>query len=269
MPHSIAIIEDENILREVLVQKFTSEGFTVHAAADGAAGLSLIREKHPDIVLLDIVMPILNGYDVLTALQADKQAMPPVIIISNSGQGVEVDKAASLGARDFVIKAKITPEEVVTKVRALLRLPVAQATEPSTPHAVAAPVVDANGVRILLVEDDQFLRELMTTKLKREGFDVHVAVDGREGLQMIQTVKPDIVLLDVILPGLDGFNVLQQVRASGDQIVSQVPIVLLSNLGQDSDVQKGKALGANDYLIKSNLTIDEIIKKIHRFMPEK
>ncbi|MEK7631257.1 MAG: response regulator [Patescibacteria group bacterium] len=268
MPYSIAIIEDETILRDVLVSKFTSEGFTVRSAADGAAGLELLRTQQHDVVLLDIVMPVLNGYDVLTALRAENKPLPPIIIISNSGQGVEIDKAASLGARDYIIKAKITPEEVVTKVRQVLRLPEAPAAPTPTPSAAVNPsVVDANGVRILLVEDDQFLRELMTTKLKREGFDVHVAVDGREGLLKIQTVKPDIVLLDVILPGLDGFNVLQQVRASGDNVVSQVPIVLLSNLGQDSDVQKGKSLGANDYLIKSNLTIDEIIKKIHRFLP--
>lgn len=268
MPNSIAIIEDENILRDVLVKKFTSEGFTVHAAADGAAGLSLLREKKVDIALLDIVMPILNGYDVLKALQADAKPIPPIIIISNSGQAVEIDKAASLGARDYIVKAHITPEEVVAKVRQILRLPEPVVPPTPTPAPAMVPVVDANGLRILLVEDDQFLRELMTTKLKREGFDVHVAADGREGLQLIQTVKPDIVLLDVILPGLDGFNVLQQVRASGDQMVAQVPIVLLSNLGQDTDVQKGKALGANDYLIKSNLTIDEIIKKIRRFLPE-
>lgn len=269
MPPSIAIIEDENVLREVLVKKFTSEGFAVFAAADGAAGLMLIREKHPDIVLLDIVMPILNGYDVLQALQAESKPMPPIIIISNSGQGVEVDKAASLGARDYIVKAQITPEEVVTKVRALLRLPLATTVPVPAPTSANAPAVDANGVSILLVEDEQFLRELMSSKLKREGFTVHVAMDGREGLQLIQTVQPDIVLLDVILPGLDGFNVLQQVRASGNQKVSRVPIVLLSNLGQDTDVQKGKALGATEYLIKSNLTIDEIIKKIRQFLPEK
>jgi len=269
MPKSIAIIEDEKVLRDVLVQKFTSEGFTVYSAADGAAGLALLREKQPDVVLLDIVMPLLNGYDVLKVLQADKQPMPPIIIISNSGQGVEIDKATSLGARDYVVKAQITPEEVVAKVRQVLQLPTPKAESTSASPIAAQPAPDAKGAKLLLVEDDQFLRDLMITKLKREGFDVHVAVDGREGLHMIQTVKPEIVLLDVILPGLDGFNVLQQVRASGDQRVAEVPIVLLSNLGQDSDVQKGKSLGANDYLIKSNLTIDEIIKKIRRFLPEK
>jgi DNA-binding response OmpR family regulator len=95
---------------------------------------------------------------------------------------------------------------------------------------------------------------------------VLAAVDGREGAAMIQTERPQLVLLDIILPGLDGFSVLQQTRASSDAKVATIPIVLLSNLGQDSDVQKGRQLGATDYLIKANLTIDEIIKKVRKYI---
>lgn len=266
MPFTIAIIEDEDVLREMLTKKFEQEGFTVLQAADGQAGLALIQANKLDVILLDIVMPKMNGYDVLKQLPV-KPSAPPVLIIANSGQPVEIDRAMNLGARSYLVKAQTTPEQIVAKVKNILHIPLAEPAPQAAPTTPAA-LKDANGARILLVEDDQFLRELMATKLKREGFSVLVAVDGQEGAAMIQAERPQLVLLDIILPGLDGFSVLQGTRASADPKVAAIPIVLLSNLGQDSDVQKGRQFGATDYLIKANLTIDEIIKKIRKYIPD-
>lgn len=264
MPYTIAIIEDEDILREVLAKKFEQEGFTVLQAADGQAGLKLIQSNTLDAILLDIVMPKMNGYDVLKQIPIDPSA-PPVIIIANSGQPVDIDRAMNLGARTYLVKAQNTPAQIVEKVQSILHI-VTPAQQPSPSTLNVEDLKDANGARVLLVEDDQFLRELMITKLTREGFRVLAAVDGREGMTMIQTERPQLILLDIILPGLDGFSVLQQTRASSDPKVAAIPIVLLSNLGQDSDVQKGRQLGATDYLIKANLTIDEIIKKVRKYI---
>jgi DNA-binding response OmpR family regulator len=264
MPYTIAIIEDENVLREVLAKKFEQEGFTVLQAADGQAGLELIQSNKLDVILLDIVMPKLNGYDVLKQIPVDPSA-PPVLIIANSGQPVEIDRAMNLGARTYLVKAQNTPAQIVEKVKSVLHIDT-PAKQPEPVAVSTEEVPEANGERILLIEDDQFLRELMVTKLKREGFTVFAAVDGREGAEMIKTEHPQLVLLDIILPGLDGFSVLQGARASSDPKIAKVPIVLLSNLGQDSDVQKGRQLGATDYLIKANLTIDEIIKKVRKYI---
>ena len=111
-------------------------------------------------------------------------------------------------------------------------------------------------------EDDKFLGELCTTKLSKEGFAVSLAVDGEEGLQKVIQERPDLVLLDIILPGKDGFEVLEAIRHHDDAGVSKTPIILLSNLGQESNVERGIALGANDYLVKANFTTDEIVEKV-------
>jgi DNA-binding response OmpR family regulator len=270
MSKHILIVEDEKILREVLAKKFEYEGFKVSTAENGEEGLGLIIAEKPDVVLLDIVMPKMNGYEVLRSLQESRVSIPPIIIISNSGQPVEVDKAINLGAKDYVVKAQITPEEVVKKVQKIFMPPTVKSATSTKEKFTEEALVDAktrnSEHRILLIEDDQFLRELLSAKLKREGFAVQICVDGQEGLRTIQNTRPELVLLDVILPGLDGFSVLQQIRASGDQRVSKIPIVLLSNLGQDSDVTKGMQLGANEYLIKANLTIDEIIRRIQKYL---
>lgn len=129
--------------------------------------------------------------------------------------------------------------------------------------------IDPKKIRVLIVEDDQFLRELSTKKLTKEGFQVEFAIDGDEGWAKIQSMKPDVVLLDIILPGIDGFEILTRVRGSEDLTVREVPLILLSNLGQESDVAKGERLGADDYLIKANFTIDEIIEKIKSVLLKK
>jgi DNA-binding response OmpR family regulator len=113
---------------------------------------------------------------------------------------------------------------------------------------------------ILIVEDDKFLRELISRKLSGEGFEALEAVDGEEGIKKIKEGKPDLILLDLILPGIDGFEVLARLRE--DPEISSIPVIILSNLGQREEVEKGLKLGAIDYLIKAHFTPGEIIEKI-------
>ena len=114
--------------------------------------------------------------------------------------------------------------------------------------------------KILIVEDDKFLRELITQKLIREDFEVSEAVDGEEGIKKIKEEKPDLILLDLILPGIDGFEVLSQMKKESTLV--STPVIILSNLGQKDDVERGLKMGAVDYLIKAHFTPGEIIDKI-------
>ncbi len=114
--------------------------------------------------------------------------------------------------------------------------------------------------KILVVEDDKFLRELISRKLSDEGFDITQAVDGEDGIEKIKQVKPDLVLLDLILPSIDGFEVLSRIKE--DPSVASIPVIILSNLGQKEEIEKGLSLGAVDFLIKAHFTPGEIIDKI-------
>ncbi|MBU4298698.1 response regulator [Patescibacteria group bacterium] len=113
---------------------------------------------------------------------------------------------------------------------------------------------------ILVIEDDKFLRELIVQKLIKEGYTVSEAIDGEEGIKKIRDEKPSLILLDLILPGIDGFEVLAKTKE--DPALSPIPVIILSNLGQKEDVEKGLKLGAIDYLIKAHFTPGEIIEKI-------
>ena len=113
---------------------------------------------------------------------------------------------------------------------------------------------------ILIVEDDKFLRELIVRKLKEENFNITEAIDGEEGIKKIKEEKPDLILLDLILPGIDGFEVFSKMKE--DMSLSQIPVIILSNLGQKDDVERGFKLGVVDYLIKAHFTPGEIIEKV-------
>lgn len=114
--------------------------------------------------------------------------------------------------------------------------------------------------KILIIEDDKFLRELIARKLKNEQYEVIEAVDGEEGVKKAKETKPNLILLDLILPGIDGFEVLKKLKE--DPLLEQIPVIILSNLGQREDVERGLKLGAVGYLVKAHFTPAEIIEKI-------
>lgn len=118
--------------------------------------------------------------------------------------------------------------------------------------------------KILIIEDDKFLRRVISQKLSREGYDISEAIDGEKGLKLVQEEKPDLVLLDLILPGIDGFEVLANLKK--DPQLSKIPVIILSNLGQREDIDKGLKMGAIDYLIKAHFTPGEIIDRIDRIL---
>jgi len=117
---------------------------------------------------------------------------------------------------------------------------------------------------ILLVEDDIFLVDIYKKKFSEAGFNVDVADDGEMALEKVKEIKPDIVLLDIILPNFDGWEILQKIRA--DQELKNVKVIMLSNLGQKEEVEKGIAMGATKYLIKAHFTPSEVVKEIENIL---
>jgi len=121
--------------------------------------------------------------------------------------------------------------------------------------------------KILLVEDDRFLIKAVYTKLTQKGFEVVLANDGDEAISKAKTEKPELVLLDMVLPKKSGFEVLRALK--GDPETATIPVFILSNLAQDQDIQEGKALGAEDYIVKSNTSLSAIVDKAANFLATK
>lgn len=126
---------------------------------------------------------------------------------------------------------------------------------------------ESSKIKIVLVEDDKFLLEVLIFRLKDEGFDAIPVDNGETAYATIKKENPKIVLLDLLLPKKNGFEVLQELKA--DPATNPIPVVILSNLGQQTDLDKGRQLGAVDYLVKANFSIGDIVAKIKQYLAPK
>ena len=115
-----------------------------------------------------------------------------------------------------------------------------------------------------MAEDDKFISRAYKDGLTRAGFEIIMAIDGNETIKLAKSEQPDIILLDLIMPEKNGFEALEELRT--DPETKEIPVIILSNLGQDTDIKQGKELGAVDYLIKSNYSMPEVIKIIKKYI---
>jgi CheY-like chemotaxis protein len=121
-------------------------------------------------------------------------------------------------------------------------------------------------MKILIIEDDAFFRNFYTTKLKEKGYEVVNAADGFEGLQKVKQENPNLILLDIIMPKVDGFQVLEALKQAN--LINSIPVIVFSTLGQEQDVEKAKKLGAKDYINKSYFDFDNMFQKIVSYLPK-
>jgi len=118
--------------------------------------------------------------------------------------------------------------------------------------------------KILLIEDDPFLSSLLGNRLKKEGFELETVKTGSDAMKSLRANTPDLVLLDIILPGKSGFEVIEDIKSEPQ--IAQAPVMIISNLGQEADVERGKELGAVEYIVKAKTSIDDLVKKIKDFL---
>lgn len=120
---------------------------------------------------------------------------------------------------------------------------------------------------ILLVEDDSFLRKLLSDKLQHEGFELFEATNGQEALDFLKNTKPILMLLDLMMPGVDGFQVLESVRK--EERIKDLPVIILSNVAEKHLLERVQTLGADDYLIKAHFVLEEIIERINNVLKKR
>lgn len=264
---TILIAEDDDTLRGILVEKLTQSGFIVIPAENGQIAIDTLRARPVDLVLLDIIMPKKNGMEVLEEMHGDANLKKiPVVVISNSGQPVEMDRAKELGAKDFLVKAVFDPREVLDKIAQFLGpLPAPSSTEPSV-SKTGAPASSGDKL-VLVVEDDKFLRELLIEKLISSGINVLGAQDGKTAFKTLETARPALIVLDLILPDMNGFEILAGIRSN--RAVDKTPVLILSNLDQKEDLDRAHKLGVSGFMIKANFSLGEIVTKINSIIGKK
>ena len=222
---TILVVDDENGVRRMLNYELTRRGYSVLEASDGKEALAIARENHPDLITMDVLMPYVDGFDTTAVLKNDPVTRDiPILIISiveNKQRGIE------LGASEFITKP-FAVEEVLETVARLVR---------------------GNGKRVLVADDDRALVETIKFELEQRGFVPIVAYNGQEAISIIEEQMPDLIILDIVMPGTDGYKVLSQIKHGPE--TSHVPVIILTGVEIDGGKIKALSLGATEYITKS------------------
>ena len=262
--HKIIIVEDDPMLGEIYEKKFTEAGFEMKLVTSGEEVEGEVAAYQPEMVLLDIVLPDMDGYEILEVLaKNDATKSVPTYVFSNLSAKEDIERATSLGAKGFITKSSFTPSQLVDKVKKILGSPVtenAPAPQSSAAEKVISNPKESSGHKILIIEDEDVFIEMFGDKLKQEGFEVVSAKNGRWGIKEAEAGGFACILLDMMMPAMNGYEAVKELRAS--EKTKETPIIILSNSALDSEVQKALDLGANEYYIKTQVTPTEVADRV-------
>jgi adenylate cyclase len=235
----VLVIDDDTTARELLADQLKAEGFSVATASGGLEGLKLAKELRPSVITLDVIMPDLDGWSVLAALRQDSElAEIPVIMVTILD---EQRRAVALGASGYLTKP--IDRERLHRMVERFRVP-------------------AQPTRVLLVEDDAFQRERIRAWLEGQQWIVQEAANGREALDRLQHGKPNLILLDLMMPEMDGFQVVATLQNEPEW--RDIPVVVITALDLDAKDRERLNSGVQSVLVKETLRPADLVERIRR-----
>ena len=282
MTDHILAVDDEEVNRDLLEAILAAEGYRITLATDGPTALTQAAASQPDLILLDLMMPGMSGLETCRRLKQDPAtAGVPVIVVTALGQISDKEAALACGADDFVTKP-VRPADLLARVRAMLNVrPIprdldrtlaylheleaarhAQQREAPTPVIPGTPPQPATGVvpiPILVVDDDVFTRTFYADLLAEHGFQVFAAETGEEGLDLVRRQPVETALLDIVMPGMSGLELLERLHTQ----YPDLPVIMLTAHASSQHSIAALKLGAFDFIIKG-LDRDLVVLAVHR-----
>lgn len=243
----LVLVVDDDVSINTLVQ-FTleSEGYDVISATGGREALQLAAEEQPDLITLDLLMPEIDGYRVLDLLKQNPETADiPVCIVSIVEDKV---KGYKLGAIDYITKP-FEREQLLGAIGGVL-----------------SPRSSGDEVQVLVVEDDLAVMELVEVALADTDYEILMAHDGIAALEQMRRHLPDLILLDIMIPKIDGYQVIRQ--AKSDPRTAHIPIIVLSVRALEEDISRALRLGAEKYLTKISSTENQLSEVIQNVVKE-
>lgn len=237
----VLVVDDDPLIHQLLSRDLEAEGFEVLRAMDGVEALQIAREQRPNAVVLDIHLPRLDGWSVLGEIKSTPDlAHIPVILLSVEEQRA---RGFSLGACEYLVKP-VEPQRLVS---------------------VVGRLAGAGTGEILVVDDDADTRELVSRNLKAAGFSVAEARDGDEALLRLRVSPPSLLILDLVMPGRDGFAVLKQARSEG----MDLPVVVLTGKDLSADEQKVLREGMAALVHKGGLALEKVVEEARKLLVDR
>ncbi len=245
----ILIIESNGPFGERLRDALKKEGYETKLVKNGAESMKTIYDYIPNLLVMDIALDGADAYDILEKKQAEPLlAKIPAFLLSSVP--INMHRIPKGIAAEIFMAIDLKPEQLVEKVNRRLGNSIPE-----------SPIEAEKGKKkIVWVEDDRLIGTILSKKLSSSGFDLFHAKNGEEALEILKSVIPDIIVLDLVLPGMSGFEILQQIRK--DMAMNNIPVIILSNLSRQSDIERAKALGARKFLVKAAVSLDQIVEEV-------
>ena len=253
-PRSILIVEDEPFLSEMYRTKFESLGYRVLTAETGEEGIKKIRESHPTIVLLDVIMPVMDGYEVLRRVRAEKDLKDQLVVIfSNLGQDEEVTKGLQMGADAYLVKSNLTPAQLVEKIEQVLKQGRLHTDQPAA-------------IRVLLLTEDELLTNSLRVRFEREGFKHRIIENIGYGLKSAQNEPYDVIVYDSSMVGMDSKEVIKTLKQTPK--LHDIPVLALTEDASDELASTMKQIGAEQVHLKPRLTASQLVNNIRALVEQ-
>lgn len=250
----ILIVDDDAKFADELGNYLRENGFEVVYSSKGEEGLAKAFEILPDVIILETMIPPLDAIGVLRSLKSnDRTKEIPVLILTKHKVPEMRVEAAKLGVTVYFEKENTSKDLLLRWIQELVDV-----------EKVLPVASDDSSHKVLLVEDDPLMVNLYKKALRLIGLQVDIARDGSEALSKVKVVKPSIILLDIMMPKMDGFGVLKALKA--DPLTNDIPVVILTNLEGQQDIEMAMSLGAVKYIVKSELEPGEVVKIVKEIL---
>jgi len=237
----ILIIDDDDTVVDTIMTGLELDNFDVFAALTGRRGIEKVKEVHPDVVLLDLKLPDIDGFEVLRQIRSEPENTDIHIIMITGDLTIDIDKAFAYGADDCIIKP-IDIKYLVSRIEKNLK----------------------KKYRVLVIEDDRQICEILQNVLEKNGYHVDIYNDGRDLVENINNDQPDIILLDITLPvGPDGIELCK--AAKENKTSKNIPVIMLTSNEYANMVEKCFSYGAADYIFKP-FNMSELLVKMKRYL---
>lgn len=258
----IVIAEDDSMISEIYQKKFSDSGFEVLLATTGEQVVNLAKKEKLDVILLDLMIPKMNGFEVLKELRSGAyDAEIKIIICSNFSSREEQDKALELGANGFIVKSEYSPSDLVTEVqRRMGQYSEQKKNEDRLGKGAVAKGKAKGGKKILIMEDEEVFIDMFGERLKQDGFEVVFARNGAWGVKEALKENFDLFIVDMIMPAMTGDEIIAKLKM--EEQTQNTPIIVLSASVDAAEGRRMTEIGAAAFFEKTRITPTQLAEKV-------
>jgi CheY-like chemotaxis protein len=261
----LILVEDDPMISEIYQKKFVDAGFEVFLAESGEQALNVAKKETVDAVLTDLIMPKMDGFEVIKNLRSgDFDPDIKIIVSSNLSQKEDREKALRLGANGFLAKSDFSPSELVTEVKRLLGQYREQQKNLAKQEKSSDEIAEKGAKRILMIEDEEIIIEMFVDKLEQEGFAVSIARNGAWGVKEAMKESFDLFIIDMVMPAMTGEEMIAKLKM--EEKTKDIPIIAFSASVEDDVMRRVEEMGVQAFYQKTQITPSELVKKVEELL---